>query len=106
MKYWLFLLTSCAGQNILATSPPGVPYPEAEGLGTGAAICPSPDSDCFGAIKITQPYREGTWTLGAYLGQKFESLLVFNTEADARKCLGTSHDFRVLVWRDGQWAVE
>lgn len=107
MRYLAFLfLAGCFGQDIQAISPQGVPYPDAQGLGTNAAVCPSPDSDCFGAIKISQPFRSGTWTLGASLGAKFESLLVFNTKEDALKCLGTSHDFQVRVWRNEQWVIK
>ena len=100
------LLTGCLIEQPPATPQPNVPYPDAEGIGSIGAMAPSPESDCMGAIKISEPFRDGTWTLGAKdsLG-KFESLLVFNTEKDARSCLGTSRDFLLRIRRGKEWAM-
>lgn len=79
-----------------------VPYPNAQGVGS-FAMAPNPESDCMGAIRVFSPFREGTWGLGNFQYNRWDPVLVFNTEKDAIACLGSSSDFEVRVWKRGMW---
>lgn len=91
--------------------PPRVPYPDAGAPAVMPALAASPDSNCGGVLDVeaesvdqrgNMTWREGAWGLGYEIGGSFDAYAIFNSEAAALDCRGSS-DLEVKTWVQGGW---